>query len=649
MRHTPASLAFVSLAALSACGGGGGGGGGGPGTAPTVVSTTPANGATGVATSSPLTVTFSQTMDCTTITASTFGAAVGGVAIPGTVACSGATATFTPTAALIAGTSYAAAVLAGVKDPTGLALAATYSWSFATDTTPTVVSTTPANGATGVSVSSVLSVTFSQAMDCSTITAATLGASVGGVAVPGAVTCSGATATFTPSASLTAGTSYAAAVQASVKDPTGLALAATYSWSFATAATGAPTVVSTTPAAGETGVSISVVLIVTFSEAMDCSTITSSTFGVFSGGTPVGGSVECNGNLATFAPTAALSPSVTYTAAMQAGVKSSLGAALATTFSWSFTTAVAAACTGDSGSLYIADFGNNRLVRTDDMCGDNWTTISVLPGMGGELGDGEDVFVDSAGKIYVADTFNNRIVRMDDMAGTNFVTFGTDGTGVNQFSAPRSVFVDAGGHIYVTDGFNFARIVRFDDMTGTGWTTYPPASSMTTPFHELWGLFVDATNHIYVTDNDGDNFMVARVVRIDDMTGSNFTSIGTYGTGTNQFSDPWGLFVDATSHIYVADKSNARVVRMNDMAGTGWTAFGTQGSGTDQFFGPVGVFVDNPTGRIYVMDFGGAAEGFGANNRVVRMDDFTGTNWTTLGTQGDGVKEFYEATSVWLH
>ena len=35
--------------------------------------------------------------------------------------------------------------------------------------------------------------------------------------------------------------------------------------------------------------------------------------------------------------------------------------------------------------------------------------------------------------------------------------------------------------------------------------------------------------------------------------------------------------------------------------------------------------------------------------RVVRIDDMTGTNWTTLGTLGPGVKEFTEATGLWLH
>jgi Bacterial Ig-like domain/NHL repeat len=517
-------------------------------------------------------------------------------------------------------------------------------------TAPTVVSTTPANGATSVAVSTTVSVTFSLAMDCSTFTSTSFFVETGGTPAPGSIACAGATATLTPSPALSAGTTYTATVQAGVKSTSGVALAAGVTFGFTTAGgggVGAPTVVSTVPADGATDVAITSTLTVNFSEAMDCTTLTSSTLFESESGTPVPGIIDCNDAVAVFTPSSDLLASTTYTATVQAGVKSQTEVALAASVTWSFTTAAAAACTGDSGKIYIADFGNERIVSSDDMCGDNWTSLdsftiaSTLYNF-----DEEDVFVASDGKIYIADTFNNRIVRMDDMTGANAVMYGTTGTGVGQFTTPRTVFVE-GGHIYVTDGFSFARIVRFDDMTGTDWTTYPPASSMTTPFKELWGLYVDANNRIYVTDNDGSNDMVSRVVRMDDMTGAGFTSYGTWGSGTGQFNRPWGLAVDSTFHIYIADGPNQRIVRMDDMAGTNWTALGTLGTGADQFYAPTGIFVDG-TGRIYVSDYGGSI-GYGVDNRIVRMDDMTGTSWTTLGTEGAGYKQLDGPTSVWVH
>jgi methionine-rich copper-binding protein CopC len=514
-------------------------------------------------------------------------------------------------------------------------------------TAPTVVSTSPANGATSIAVSTGVTVTFSEAMDCSTITSASFFVELGGTLAPGTIACAGTTATLTPSPALSAGSTYTATVQAGVKSTTALALAQSVTWSFTTAASSVPpTVVSTVPASGATNVAISAGLTVTFSEAMDCTTITSTSFFEALGGTPTPGTIACGGSQATFTPSASLSLAATYTATVQAGVKSTNGLALAASVTWSFSTeAVVPSCGGDSGKIYVADFANDRVVRMDDMCGDNWTTLDDSnDGVLAELNE-EGVSVDSAGKIYIADTFNNRIVRVDDMTGANPVTY--SGLSTSLFSAPRTVVVDAAGHIYVTDGFDFPRIVRMDDMTGTGWTVYPPAGTLTSPFKGLWGLFVDSMNRIYVVDNDGSNYSVGRVVRMDDMTGANLVSFGTYGTGTNQFAFPWGVSVDSTFHIYVADASNSRIVRINDMTGAGWTTLGTLGTGVGQFYDPVGIFVDG-TGHIYVADYGGSL-GYGADDHIVRMDDMTGTNWTTLGSEGAEVKEFDGASSVWVH
>jgi outer membrane protein assembly factor BamB len=78
-------------------------------------------------------------------------------------------------------------------------------------------------------------------------------------------------------------------------------------------------------------------------------------------------------------------------------------------------------------------------------------------------------------------------------------------------------------------------------------------------------------------------------------------TIGTQGSGTNQFISPRDVALDGSGYIYVADSSNNRIVRMNDMNGTGWTSFGSTGSGTNQFISPCGVAVD-VSGHIYVAD-----------------------------------------------
>jgi hypothetical protein len=68
---------------------------------------------------------------------------------------------------------------------------------------PTVTATTPANGATGVPFTQIITASFNEAMNATTINISTfLVTGAGGAAVTGTVTFSGTTATFTPAAAL---------------------------------------------------------------------------------------------------------------------------------------------------------------------------------------------------------------------------------------------------------------------------------------------------------------------------------------------------------------------------------------------------------------------------------------------------------------
>src|SRR5437868_6624012 len=79
---------------------------------------------------------------------------------------------------------------------------------------PTVVSTLPVNGGTGVGTGSSISATFSKAMDPATITQATFTVQQGSTPVSGDVTIDSVTntATFTASAALAGGKLYTATI-----------------------------------------------------------------------------------------------------------------------------------------------------------------------------------------------------------------------------------------------------------------------------------------------------------------------------------------------------------------------------------------------------------------------------------------------------
>ena len=242
----PIALLFVAF--VAGCGGGDGSGSvAADTTAPTVITTAPANTATGIALNANITATFSEAMDTATINTGTFTLTQGGAPVAGAVTYVGTVATFNPTGDFTPSLPYTATVATGAKDLAGNALAVAKTWSFttgtATDTTaPTVSSTVPVNTATGVAVNANITATFSEVMDASTITSVTFTLAQGATPVAGAVTYVGTTAIFNPTSNLTPSLLYTATVATGAMDLAGNALAAAKTWSFTagTAAAGGP-------------------------------------------------------------------------------------------------------------------------------------------------------------------------------------------------------------------------------------------------------------------------------------------------------------------------------------------------------------------------------------------------------------------------
>jgi hypothetical protein len=142
-------------------------------TPPTVLSTTPVDGAVDVASGATASATFSEAMAAASVGTSTFTLidnSSAGSSVPASVAynASSHVATLTPNAALPALHSFTATVkggAGGVTDAAGNALAADVAWSFTTsapvaDTTnPTVTLTAPADGSTVSGTSVTISAT----------------------------------------------------------------------------------------------------------------------------------------------------------------------------------------------------------------------------------------------------------------------------------------------------------------------------------------------------------------------------------------------------------------------------------------------------------------------------------------------------------
>lgn len=104
---------------------------------------------------------------------------------------------------------------------------------------PVVLSTSPEDGATGVALDKVITVSFNQVMNAATITATTFTLRGSGTTnTAGTITYLDSTASFRPSSVLTPNTTYTGTITTLVKDLLGNALQTNYVWSFVTAPMG---------------------------------------------------------------------------------------------------------------------------------------------------------------------------------------------------------------------------------------------------------------------------------------------------------------------------------------------------------------------------------------------------------------------------
>lgn len=374
--------AFVGVLIVVACGtppvspdggglGGGsaggvvGGGAAGGGIAdlipPTVSSTTPATGATGVAVDSDVTITFSEAMTPGSVTLT------GAPAVsfsPPAMDGDGMRFIFTPAAPLVVSTAYTLTV-AGT-DLAGNALAGLASFSFTTRgppdlTAPTVSGFLPTG--TAVAHDAGVTITFSERMDPGSVSLQ-LAPSVP-LELPTfdtAETVASFAAAFEPS------TTYTATVAGN--DAAGNALTGTTVFTFTTAPlpdTTRPTVRSISPADQSTAPQNTRVT-VTFSERMN----TSATEAAFSmrkqGGASVLGTFQwgLGGSLQlTFDPTADLDPSSVYLISVGTGARDTSNNALLSAFSSQFTTAAARDTTPPQVTGVTPVTGSTGLSRCD--------------------------------------------------------------------------------------------------------------------------------------------------------------------------------------------------------------------------------------------------------------------------------------------
>ncbi len=202
--------------------------------APAIAGRTPAVNGTNVATNRNLAVTFSEPVKGASASTVTLKTSAGKL-VPATVSYDAAkrTVTVKPKAILPSSTRFTVSLTNGITDVNGNRLAAS-SWSFKTESRPTVSKRTPASGAKSVSRSGNVHVKFSEAVSGVSGSSFKLVDSKGKtVSAKVSYNSRTKTATLNPSSKLKANATYKVRLSSSIKDASGNRLSAT-NWSFRT-------------------------------------------------------------------------------------------------------------------------------------------------------------------------------------------------------------------------------------------------------------------------------------------------------------------------------------------------------------------------------------------------------------------------------
>jgi hypothetical protein len=415
-----------------------------PSVRPKVTGTNPVNQATNIALNTTLSSTFNVEMNPTSINASTFTLKHGTTTVAGATSYTGMTASFNPAEDLAPNTLYTATLSTGATNKAGAGSSRDYVWTFTTGATadivlPLVSAISPVANETGIALNHAVVIEFSEAMDKTTINNSTLLVKRGSETVGGNVTYKGTAATFTPTVNFQPNTVYSVTLTTGAKDLAGNAIASNLVSSFTTGAAAdviLPMANATDPLNHATGVARNKTVTLTFSEAMDQTTINTETFLLKQGSSPVQGTVSYSGMTAQFTPSNVLAASTTFTATITKGAKDQAGNALAADVVWEFTTggatsALARVNLGTSGEYVILAQSAINNSSTSAITGDvalSPAAASYITGMALTAATGFATSTQVTGKVYAADMADPTPINLTSAVG-DMVTAYNDAAG----------------------------------------------------------------------------------------------------------------------------------------------------------------------------------------------------------------------------
>jgi sugar lactone lactonase YvrE len=283
-----------------------------------------------------------------------------------------------------------------------------------------------------------------------------------------------------------------------------------------------------------------------------------------------------------------------------------------------------------SGTIYIADPTNNRVVVENGGTQSSLTFTGVTPAsLSGPMG----VAVDAAANVYISDTGNNRILKVNPLTGVatvlgNYVWIpgsncdggsttppptcpaaglaGEPGAAVKKttappqyaFNHPQGLAVDASNNVYVADTGNGV-VVEIPSNIALGGAV-PLLNYYGAPkFSKPVAIAVDSQGNIYVADNQAAGGVIIELPPgggdLVNLPGTQFQNKLGSGLGS-----PNGVAVDAAGNVYASDGARNVVIEIPSASGPGSAPFALNFPGLSA---PAGLALD-ANGNLYVADSG---------------------------------------------
>ena len=281
----------------------------------------------------------------------------------------------------------------------------------------------------------------------------------------------------------------------------------------------------------------------------------------------------------------------------------------------------------EQDNLYIADTGNNRVLKLDK----DYNLVAIYKnGEWGRLSSPHGVYVAEDYSLYIADTGNNRILHLD-AAGNLLKTFTKPETDLLDDTVTfdiKKIYVSNTGYLYALKGNHFMTIDADNEFIGFVGSSKVPFSLSNMLFNMFASeeqkrrssavqsvaysnFVIDDSGMVYATldDSSARTGQIRKLNYVDENIYPSYAfgeltvthSIVNSEVVTTSFpSNFTDIFVNDDGIIIVCDQTR-RMIYIYDQYGNLLTAFGGSGK-TKGYFDSVTSVVQNRKGEILVLD-----------------------------------------------